>query len=167
MKKNFILFACMACLFGMASVKAENAKSIHYKEGYRADVELSCNIHEIWHFSTSHGYAFGNGLYVGGGAGFSAEYVPDLKSDATMMTPVFADIKFSFLNCLASPVLSLRAGSYIDVTNIGLRAFVNPAIGVNIGRFTIKGGYEYQLGFWRYNDGVSKHHVKCGLVFNF
>lgn len=115
MKKNLILFACMACLFGITSVKAENAKSVHYREGYRADVELSCNIHEIWHFSSSHGYAFGNGLYVGGGAGFSAEYVPDLKR----------------------------------------------------GRFTIKGGYEYQLGFWRYNDGVSKHHIKCGLAFNF
>lgn len=83
------------------------------------------------------------------------------------LVPVFADVKYSFINRLASPFVSLKGGAYADITNSGLRTFANPAVGVDIGRFSIKVGYEYQLGCWGNGDGVHTHQVKCGVGFTF
>ena len=44
-----------------------------YNRGYRADVELSWANKSVWGITSSHGFSFGNGIYVGGGAGFGAE----------------------------------------------------------------------------------------------
>ena len=41
--------------------------NVGYEKGYRADVELSWSESSIWGISSSHGFSFGNGLYVGGG----------------------------------------------------------------------------------------------------
>lgn len=141
--------------------------SINYKRGYRADVELSCAIPDTWGITTSHGFSFGNGLYVGGGAGFSAEFLPDYDAKPTYLVPVFADLKYSFLNKLASPFVNFRTGGYADVTNTGIRYFLNPSVGVDIKRFAIKVGYEYQVGVWKNSLGTNKHNVKCGVAFTF
>lgn len=66
-----------------------------------------------------------------------------------------------------TPFVSLKAGGYADVTNTGIRTFANPAVGVDISRFSIKVGYEYRLGCWRFGEGISSHHLKCGLGFTF
>lgn len=42
-----------------------------YARKYRADIELSWSNPNTWGITSSHGYSFGNGLYVGGGAGFT------------------------------------------------------------------------------------------------
>ena len=157
-----------------------------YRKHYRADIELSWTNPNIWGITSSHGYNFGNGLYVGGGVGFAAEltkspvartvsdevdpeysYTPESNWNATYLVPVFADIKYSFINMLASPFVSLKAGSYADITNTGLRAFVSPAVGVDISRFSIKVGYEYQVGFWKYGRGEDSHRIKLGVGFTF
>ena len=143
------------------------SKSIYYKDDYRANIELSCLVPDSWQITTSHGRSFGNGLYVGGGVGFAAEFIPDYKSKPTYLVPLFADLKYSFINSAASPFVSLSAGGYADITNTGIRCFANPAIGIDIGRFAIKIGYEYQLGVWNHNQNVSKHSAKLGLSFNF
>lgn len=134
-----------------------------YRKGYRADVELSWANPNHWGISTSHGRSFGNGLYAGGGAGFYAI----MADDVTYYTPVFADIKYSFINRLASPFVSAKAGGLIDITNSGIRTFINPALGVDIDRFSIKVGYEYQLGCWGFGKGTHNHQIKCGVGFTF
>ena len=59
--------------------RAEKAKksaymiNVGYDRGYRADIELSWADQSVWGISSSHGFSFGNGLFVGGGAGFGAE----------------------------------------------------------------------------------------------
>ncbi|MBQ3250895.1 MAG: hypothetical protein IJB05_07120 [Bacteroidales bacterium] len=136
-----------------------------YARKYRADIELSWSNPNTWGITSSHGYSFGNGLYVGGGAGFAAEW--NGKDEPLYLVPVFADVKYSFINRLASPFVSLKGGAYADITNSGLRTFANPAVGVDIGRFSIKVGYEYQLGCWGNGDGVHTHQVKCGVGFTF
>lgn len=138
-----------------------------YRRHYRADIELEWANPMFWGITSSHGFSFGNGLYVGGGAGFTADFTAKDDSEPTFLVPVFADIKYSMVDMLGSPFVSLRAGGYADVTNSGLRTFVNPAIGVDIGRFSIKVGYEYQLGFYGYGNGEDRHRVKCGLGFTF
>lgn len=134
-----------------------------YKKGYRADIELSWANPNHWGISTSHGKSFGNGLYAGGGAGFNAI----MADEVTYYTPVFADVKYSFINRLASPFVSAKAGGLIDITNYGIRTFINPALGVDIDRFSIKIGYEYSLGCWGFGKGKHIHKIKGGIAITF
>lgn len=138
-----------------------------YKRAYRADIELGASLDRKFDITTSHGFSFGNGLYVGGGVGFGAEFTPNIKAEPTYLVPVFADIKYSFMKSLATPFVSMKGGASADITNSGIRTFANPAVGVDIARFSIKVGYEYQLGFWGTGKGKHFHSVKFGLGYTF
>ena len=172
---------------------AEKAKkpaymvNVGYNRGYRADIELSWANKSVWGITSSHGFSFGNGLYVGGGAGFGAEmsqkalrnrtadevvdpeysYTPESNWNASYFVPVFADIKYSFKHTLVTPFVSLKGGAIADITNKGIRTFANPAVGLDIARFSLKVGYEYQLGFWGHLDSKHMHNVKLGLAYTF
>ena len=146
--------------------------NVGYNRGYRADIELSWADKSVWGITSSHGFSFGNGLYVGGGAGFGAELTkkaktPESNWNASYFVPVFADIKYSFLNTLATPFVSLKGGAVADITNKGIRTFANPAVGLDIARFSLKVGYEYQLGFWGHLDGEHMHNIKLGVAYTF
>ena len=146
--------------------------NVGYNRGYRADIELSWANKSVWGITSSHGFSFGNGLYVGGGAGFGAELTkntvtPESNWNASYFVPVFADIKYSFTKTLASPFVSLKGGAVADITNKGIRTFANPAIGLDIARFSLKVGYEYQLGFWGHLDGKHIHNIKLGVAYTF
>lgn len=159
--------------------------NVGYNKGYRADIELSWANKSVWGITSSHGFSFGNGLFVGGGAGFVAEmarntvvtandvidpefsYTPDSDWNASYFVPVFADMKYSFTKTLVSPFVSLKGGSIVDISNKGIRTFANPAVGLDIARFSLKVGYEYQLGFWGHLDGKHMHNVKLGVVYTF
>ena len=146
--------------------------NVGYNRGYRADIELSWADKSLWGISSSHGFSFGNGLYVGGGAGFGAELTknavtPEADWNASYFVPVFADIKYSFTKTLASPFVSLKGGAIADITNKGIRTFANPAVGLDIARFSLKVGYEYQLGFWGHLDGKHMHNIKLGVAYTF
>ena len=146
--------------------------NVGYDRGYRADIELSWAGKSVWGIASSHGFSFGNGLYVGGGAGFGAELTKQADTsksswNASYFVPVFADIKYSFMKTLASPFVSLRGGAIADITNLGVRTFASPAVGLDIARFSLKVGYEYQLGFWGYLDGKHMHNVRLGVAYTF
>ena len=146
--------------------------NVGYERGYCADIELSWAGKSVWGIASSHGFSFGNGLYVGGGAGFGAELTKQADTsesswNASYFVPVFADIKYSFMKTLASPFVSLRGGAIADITNLGVRTFASPAVGLDIARFSLKVGYEYQLGFWGYLDGKHMHNVRLGVVYTF
>ena len=159
-----------------------------YNRGYRADIELSWANKSVWGITSSHGFSFGNGLYVGGGAGFGAEltknpvatasvaddvidpeysYTPESNWNASYFVPVFADIKYSFTKTLVTPFVSMKGGMIADITNKGARTFANPAIGLDIARFSLKVGYEYQPGCWGHLDGKHMHNVKLGVAYTF
>ena len=143
-----------------------------YNRGYRADIELSWANKSVWGITSSHGFSFGNGLYAGGGAGFGAELTmetesPESNRNASYFVPVFADIKYSFSKTLAAPFVSMKGGAIADITNKGIRTFANPAVGLDIARFSLKMGYEYQLGFWGHLDGKHMHNVKLGVAYTF
>ena len=157
---------------------AENAQkpaymvNVGYNRGYRADIELSWSKKSVWGITSSHGFSFGNGLYVGGGAGFGAELTkkaktPESNWNASYFVPVFADIKYSFTKTLTAPFVSMKGGAIADITNRGIRTFANPAAGLDIARFSMKVGYEYQLGFWGYLDGKHMHNVRLGVAYTF
>ena len=146
--------------------------NVEYNRGYRADIELSWANKSVWGIASSHGFSFGNGLYVGAGAGFGAELTketdtPDSNWNASYFVPVFADIKYSFTKTVVTPFVSLKGGAIADITNKGIRTFANPAVGLDIARFSLKFGYEYQLGFWGHLDGKHMHNVKLGVAYTF
>ena len=162
--------------------------NVGYDRGYRADIELSWANKSVWGITSSHGFSFGNGLYVGGGAGFGAEltknntamanvadevidpeysYTPESNRNASYFAPVFADIKYSFTKTHVAPFVSMKGGAIADITNKGIRTFANPAVGLDIARFSLKVGYEYQLGFWGHLDGKHIHNVKLGVAYTF
>ena len=146
--------------------------NVGYNRDYRADIELSWANKSVWSITSSHGFSFGNGLYVGGGAGFGAELTketetPESNWNASYFVPVFADIKYSFTKTLAAPFVSLRGGAIADITNLGVRTFASPSAGLDIARFSLKVGYEYQLGFWGHLDGKHIHNVKLGVAYTF
>ena len=146
--------------------------NVGYNRGYRADIELSWANKSVWGITSSHGFSFGNGLYVGGGAGFGAELTKNTKTpetnwNASYFVPVFADIKYSFTKTQVAPFVSMKGGAIADITNKGIRTFANPAIGLDIARFSMKVGYEYQLGFWGHLDGKHIHNVKLGEAYTF
>ncbi|MBR3951415.1 MAG: hypothetical protein IKJ79_05835 [Bacteroidaceae bacterium] len=148
--------------------KTNYMTNVSYNKGYRADVELSIAIANQLGISTSHGYSFGNGLYVGGGAGFVAEYLPNFDAKPSFLTPVFADIKYSFIkDCIASPFVAFKGGAMADITNKGIRIFANPAVGIDIARFSLKIQYEYQQSVWGYNDAIKAHYLKIGVGYTF
>ena len=61
----------------------------------------------------------------------------------------------------------MKGGAIADITNEGIRLFANPAVGIDIARFSLKVGYEYQLGVWGYFDGNNLHNVKLGVAYTF
>lgn len=142
-------------------------KAKMYEKGYRADIELSAAIADQYGISSSHGFSFGNGLYIGGGVGFAAELRPEYSSDIVFLVPVFADLKYSFINQKCSPFVGIRAGEILDITQNGLRAFASPAIGVDISRFSVKVGYELQYGAMGACEGLIRHYAKIGIGFTF
>ena len=154
------------------ALKPAYMANVGYDRGYRADIELSWANKSVWGIASSHGFSFGNGLYVGGGAGFGAELTketdtPESNWNASYFVPVFADIKYSFMKTLATPFVSLKGGAIADITNNGIRTFANPAVGLDIARFSLKVGYEYQLGFWGHLDGKHMHNLKLGVAYTF
>ena len=201
--KRFLTIFCAIAFSGAALSAQNNADTIRvnrnesqrpayminvgYNRGYRADIELSWADKSVWGITSSHGFSFGNGLYVGGGAGFGAEltkdpfatasvaddvdpeysYTPESNWNASYLVPVFADIKYSFLNTLATPFVSLKGGAVADITTKGIRTFANPSVGLDIARFSLKVGYEYQLGFWGHLDGKHMHNIKLGVSYTF
>lgn len=157
--------------------------NVGYRTGYRADIELSWDSSKCWNISSSHGFSFGNGLYVGGGVGFGAVLTkmeqntksidsngtqhPESTWDAKYSIPMFADVKYSFMKSFVTPFVDLRGGAIADITDSGASLFINPAVGVDIARFSLKVGYERQLGCWGLLDNTKANIVKLSIGYTF
>ena len=156
MKK--ILIMAMAVLgFATQTFAGENV-NLHFNKGYAADVQLTAADVNMFHITTSHGWAFGNGLYLGGGAGFGAEWLGKVsESDAHYVPSLFVNARWSMLNAKVSPFVDVKPTQYIDPTagkpNYGL----TPAVGLDMGRASLSVGYSLrgersamQIGFGFY-----------------
>ncbi len=157
--------------------------NVGYRTGYCADVELSWDSSKYWNISSSHGFSFGNGLYVGGGVGFGAVLTkmeqkaksignegtqqPESTWNAQYSIPMFADVKYSFMKSFVTPFVDLRGGAIADITDYGASLFINPAIGVDIARFSLKVGYEHQLGCLGSLDNTKANIVKLSIGYTF
>ena len=143
MKKRMLLLLAVSVL--SLSMKAQE-KNVFYKKGYAPSIEIGGTFVDSFGFRpevlTSHGYCFGNGLYVGGGLGLGFEHWTMKERENRFFVPVFVDLKYSFLNQLASPFVGIKAGAMLDCTGLGIGYMVLPSIGVDIWRFSLSLGFQ-------------------------
>jgi len=161
MKKNIFIITAMLAVMGTAMAQEiETTTNRMFRTGYRADIQLEANTYKQSFISTSHGYSFGSGLYIGGGAAFGVEYQPGFESDPAYLSSLFVDGKYTLTQWRVAPFVALRTGSIITIeeTPAG-RFFVNPAVGVDWGHISIKVGYEFQTS--------AGSMATFGLGFNF
>ena len=165
MKKFFMT---LALALGVLSVDAQSKDYVDYERGYRADIAVSTSISEQYTLSTSHGFSFGNGLYVGGGVGFTAETFLNFEDAPHYLVPLFADVKYTFLNKRVSPFVSARVGGVFNTEYMMNRMLINPMVGINVRHFTVGLGYELQHAFKGVIENkASMHnvHLRVGYTF--
>ena len=157
-----------ALALGVLSVDAQTKDYVDYERGYRADIAVSTSISEQYTLSTSHGFSFGNGLYVGGGVGFTAETFLNFEDAPHYLVPLFADVKYTFLNKRVSPFVSARVGGVFNTEYKMNRMLINPMVGINVRHFTVGLGYELQHAFKGVIENkASMHNVHLRLGYTF
>ena len=150
--KRFLVSVILAVVAASAAdVSAQNNRNALLEKGYVGNVGVSVTpgISIGSDIFTSHGYSFGNGLWTGGGTGFSmiSPYDPFL--------PLFAELKYTFIpKVKVSPFISTKAGLMTNFEDIV--TMFNPAFGIDIFRFSVFasvnfmdiGARTYSLGFY-------------------
>ena len=161
-KKFFAVIAVLLLAAGSAFAQDHTNRS--FRKGYRADIMLGANTAKQSFISTTHGYSFGNGLFIGAGAGFGVEFVPDFNADPAYLSKAFADVRYCPWDFKAAPFVGLRVGTIIGVHETPHAGFMlNPAIGLDWGRVTLKVGYMFQTR----EDSRKVNCVDFGVAFNF
>lgn len=101
---------------------------------------------------TSHGYSFGNGLWMGGTTGvcFGGIY-------GGLCFPICANAKYTFMKeKKVSPFVDCKLGFTTDMEDIYTQ--ISPAVGVDVDRFSIS---------VIYNIWYSLRTINLGCAFNF
>lgn len=80
--------------------------------------------------------------------------------------PIFAEIKYSFLDWIVSPFVDLKAGGFYDYTLGGTGYVIRPSVGVDIWRFSISAGWDHNRFRWDIGRfGNPGWHI--GVSYNF
>lgn len=141
------LFLCVALIVLCLGAMAQDCYS--YRKGYRGDVALGGVVgitkgvrNDAFSLSTTHGYSFGDGLFVGAGAGVN------VLTSAEVTIPVYLVGKYTFIDSRVSPFLDCRVGweALVYDRDHGVAFVVSPAIGVDLGRFSLRAGYLCEAG---------------------
>lgn len=150
--KRFLVSVILAVIAAtVVDVSAQNNRNSLLEKGYVGNVGFSVTpfLGIGADLFTSHGYSFGNGLWIGGGTGLSmiSPYDPFL--------PLFAELKYTFIpKAKVSPFLSAKAGLMTNFEDMVM--MFNPALGIDISRFSIfasanlmaVGARTYSIGFY-------------------
>lgn len=148
-------------LLSAAMVSAQNSHA--FEKGYRGNVSLTGNIgvsrgftNNAVELTTSHGYSFGDGMYMGGGIGLNVG-----MSDY-MAFPVYFDMKYNILDWKLSPYVDCRAGFVVWGDAEGLSFMASPGIGFDYRKMSFRVGYKCDAGY-----AFKLHTISIGVSFNF
>lgn len=151
MKKTLKIIAVgiATILLGINMSYAQDGHRFLYGEpGYAGNISLAIGKDFIQGSTadllTSHGYSFGNGLYLGMGTGLSVNF--DGGEGIFTTVPIFADMKYSFMDKKISPYIALKVGvgMYTAYDYLPLCLYLAPSVGIDIGRFSIGINYVYE-----------------------
>lgn len=148
MRKSFVFLICAILFTSTAFAQTNRA----LKKGYHGNLELgtsamtlktmgssSAEPDEVIRLSTTHGYAFGNGVFIGAGAGYNFLLIENVQ-----FASAFIDVKYNFVDASASPFIEGRTGYNYCTSqkNETGGLFVSTAAGVDFGRMSARIGYE-------------------------
>lgn len=141
-----ILVSCVIYALFACNILAQTQmnRSYLYNRGYKANIQASvlfANNSELSSISSSHGYSFGNGLYLGGGTGIVYSPLRKLNVRNQIIIPFFGVIKYSFLkNAIVSPFVDLVAGGAYNYSSYGTGYLLKPSVGLDVWRFSASVG---------------------------
>lgn len=142
MKKIFMMMVALLGIVSSTMAQSNTNINPHFNKGYDADVTLLVTTNNIFHINTSHGYNLGSGIFLGGGAGFGAEWsAKGVKGEPHYVPSLFVDARWSMLNANVSPFVDLKATQYIDLTEGATNYGLTPTIGLDIKHFSLGVGY--------------------------
>ena len=114
MKKTILIVAMLVMAFGLS---AQEESRVSIPSGYRAFIEeensmqLVSKEHSLIGVGTTHGFYMNDKCYVG--LGFTLQ-----GNEDCFLMPIYAAVRYNFsYRSNVSPVISLRAGSYISENN--------------------------------------------------
>lgn len=148
--KNLILFLLLLFVCGSSTFAGNQL----VKSGYTGNISLSVTPQYGFSvdFTTSHGYSFGNGLWMGAGAGISFSSIYD-----GIFIPIYTEAKYSFMkDAKASPFVDCKLGFMTNTEKVYV--LLNPIVGVDINSFSI---------FTSYNIWSQVRALNVGFAFNF
>lgn len=172
MKRFFTLIA-IAFLSVAGAADSEAQESRLYRKGYGSNVELGIIAKEYPYgsLSTTHGYNFGNGWFIGGGAAFQSGLYPRIYSypipaeiaagndeiinierpnreqfEGGFLLRGYLDARYAFRNNRFTPFLEVRTGATYDLALEAFGAFIMPSAGISYGRMSFSAGLDMHLG---------------------
>lgn len=158
MKKEIIVILMMLFSLGMKAEPLSNESDKINLKGYRGNVSASISFDCIFKndiagfISTSHGYDFGKGLWLGGGIGVL------LPVDEVPSLPFYSEIKYTCLKEKISPYISCKIGFCLYESAKDFYPYISPTIGLN------KGNWSF---FMSYNDIRLMKFTNIGFAWNF
>ena len=139
--KTKVLISIFVCLCSHMMISAQ--ENTFYGKGHINTVTAGISLPYYWSsLSISHGHAFGNGLFIGAGVGLDYMSGGMDGHEYSWFVPLFADVKYSFIDKKISPFLDLKGGALCDCTSSGMGYVLSPSVGLDIWRFSVSIGYE-------------------------
>lgn len=171
--KRFFTIIAIAALAMAGAADSEAQESRLYRKGYSSNVELGIIAKEYPYgsLSTTHGYNFGNGWFVGGGAAFQSGLYPRIFNYPVPAEPAigndeiinmehhskeqfeggfllrgYLDARYAFRNSRFTPFVEVRTGATYDLALEAFGAFITPSAGISYGRMSFSAGLDMHLG---------------------
>lgn len=159
MRKSVLILALL--LLATLVTSAQNNRA--FEKGYRGNVSLTGNvginkgfINNGIELTTSHGYNFGDGMYMGGGVGLN------ISMNEYVDVPVFFDMKYNILDWKISPYMDCRLGAVIMADADTFAFMVSPGVGFDYKKMSFRVGYKCEAGY-----AFKLHTISLGASFNF
>lgn len=160
MKK--IISIAFAILLASVAMSAQGSHA--FEKGYRGNVSLTGNIgvnkgliNNSVELTMSHGYSFGDGMYVGGGVGLNVSF------NNYVGVPVFLDMKYNILDWRLSPYVDCRVGMEVLCDNENELTFMaSPGVGFDYRKMSFRIGYKCEAGSY-----FKLHTISIGTAINF
>lgn len=151
------VFVLMVLGFGIQNAHA-------YEKGYNGNVSISENIginkgliNNVVEITTSHGYNFGDGMYMGGGIGLNFGLNGSFAG-----VPMFYEMKYNIVDWKISPYVDCRVGTTIGAEHDNPAFLVSPGFGFDYRKISFRAGYKCEAGGY-----VKLHSVALSIAFNF
>ena len=172
MKRIFkMITVSLLILTGAESLHAQESR--FHLRGYSGNAELGiiAKGYPYGNLSTTHGYNFGNGWFIGGGAAFQSGLYPRIYSypipaeiaagndeiinierpnreqfEGGFLLRGYFDARYAFRNNRFTPFLEVRTGATYDLALEAFGAFIMPSAGISYGRMSFSAGLDMHLG---------------------